>query len=66
MLELDPADFRGHRMLAQLLRADGRHEEAKHHLMESVRLDPERTRRGRPGAPRPQETKEQMEEGVEP
>jgi 4-amino-4-deoxy-L-arabinose transferase-like glycosyltransferase len=53
MLELEPTDFRGHRLLAQVLRAAGRKQEANYHLRESVRLEPERKRAGRPGAPRP-------------
>jgi len=54
VLELDETDFRGHRLLAQLLRSQGRREEANHHLRESVRLDPGRVRKGRPGAPIPE------------
>ncbi len=53
MLSLDPTDFRGHRLLARILSAQGRRSEANHHLRESVRLDPGRARRGRPGAPIP-------------
>jgi tetratricopeptide (TPR) repeat protein len=53
MLELDATDYRGHRLLAQLLKESGRLEEANHHLRETVRLDPRRSPRGRPGAPIP-------------
>lgn len=53
MLSLDPTDFRGHRMLARILTAEGRRAEANQHLREAVRLDPDRSRRGRPGAPIP-------------
>jgi 4-amino-4-deoxy-L-arabinose transferase-like glycosyltransferase len=53
MLVLDPTDFRGHRLLAQVLQAEGRRQEAKQHLRESIRLNPDRARRGRPGAPIP-------------
>ena len=53
MLSLDPTDFRGHRLLARILKAAGRHDEAKQHLREAVRLNPDRKRRGRPGAPIP-------------
>lgn len=53
MLELDPTDFRGHRLLSRILRSQGRRAEANHHLRESVRLDPDRARKGRPGAPIP-------------
>ncbi len=53
MLSLDPTDFRGHLLLARVLKAKGRSAEASRHLREAIRLDPGRTRRGRPGAPIP-------------
>ncbi|MFP6629814.1 MAG: glycosyltransferase family 39 protein [Myxococcota bacterium] len=53
MLSLDPTDFRGHLLLARVLKAEGRSAEANRHMREAIRLDPGRTRRGRPGAPIP-------------
>jgi len=53
MLVLDPTDFRGHRLLARILKAEGRSAEASQHLREAIRLDPDRRRKGRPGAPIP-------------
>ena len=58
MLERHGSDYRGHRLLAQVLRQQGRADEAKQHLLESVRLDPDRKRRGRPGTPAPETVRE--------
>jgi len=53
MLEIEEGDYRGHRVLSQVLRWLDRPEEAREHLKRSVELDPDRVRRGRPGAPPP-------------
>jgi 4-amino-4-deoxy-L-arabinose transferase-like glycosyltransferase len=54
MLSLAEGDYRGHRVLSQVLRAQGRGDESKQHLLRSVELDPGRRRPGRPGAPSPE------------
>jgi Flp pilus assembly protein TadD len=64
MLAVDARDFRGHRLLAQILTARGDKKEANRHLRESIRLDPGRHRRGRPGAPVP-ETQPRIQPGVQ-
>jgi tetratricopeptide (TPR) repeat protein len=46
MLELADSDFRGHELLARVLRRLGRHEEALNHRRQAIQLDPARGVRG--------------------
>ena len=55
MLAVADGDYRGHRVLSQVLRAQGRLDESKKHLLRSVMLDPERKHGARPGAPDPED-----------